>query len=178
MNSKKSLIVVAALFATGLPTQAQSILEDLILESVDASLILRQQGDSDVSTVNGLPGSPPSIADNDKVFIQISKAARADQTGHPDIASWSNNEKSSSTDFNAITFANILTTETNLTLSQPVQFWDDTNSDFTRHGNPRKFYRVIQGWALPNSSVGLRLPARLQFKRNSAAEHLITKIIN
>ncbi len=36
-------------------------------------------------------------------------------------------------------------TQANLTLTQPVQFWDDTNTDVNQPSNPRKFYRVLPG---------------------------------
>jgi len=34
-------------------------------------------------------------------------------------------------------------TQTNLTLTQPVEYWDDTNTDVTQPSNPQKFYRVL-----------------------------------
>jgi probable HAF family extracellular repeat protein len=36
-------------------------------------------------------------------------------------------------------------TQTNLTLTQPIQFWDDTNTDVNQPSNPQKFYRVLPG---------------------------------
>jgi hypothetical protein len=33
--------------------------------------------------------------------------------------------------------------QTNLTLTQPIEFWDDTSVDV--HSNPQKFYRVLPG---------------------------------
>jgi hypothetical protein len=35
--------------------------------------------------------------------------------------------------------------ETNITLTQPIQFWDDTAVDTSKSGNSHKFYRVIAG---------------------------------
>ena len=34
-------------------------------------------------------------------------------------------------------------TETNLTLTQPVEFWDDTSVDV--HASPQKYYRILPG---------------------------------
>jgi hypothetical protein len=36
-------------------------------------------------------------------------------------------------------------TVTNVTLTQPLQYWDDISTDTTQPGNPRKFYRVLPG---------------------------------
>ena len=36
-------------------------------------------------------------------------------------------------------------TETNLTLTQPVEYWDDTSADVRDPDNPHKFYRVLPG---------------------------------
>jgi hypothetical protein len=35
--------------------------------------------------------------------------------------------------------------ETNMTLAQPIQYWDDINVDTSRPDYPRKFYRVLPG---------------------------------
>ena len=40
---------------------------------------------------------------------------------------------------------NAWVTLTNLTLTQPVQLWVDTNVDATLPPNPRVFYRVLPG---------------------------------
>jgi hypothetical protein len=36
-------------------------------------------------------------------------------------------------------------TMTNLTLTEPIQFWDDTSTDVRSPDNPYKFYRVLPG---------------------------------
>ena len=36
-------------------------------------------------------------------------------------------------------------TETNLPLTQPIQYWDDINTDATQAVTPKKFYRVLPG---------------------------------
>jgi hypothetical protein len=40
---------------------------------------------------------------------------------------------------------NSWTTITNLTLTQPTQYWDDISTDTTQSSNPHKFYRVLPG---------------------------------
>ncbi|HTY87420.1 MAG TPA: FG-GAP-like repeat-containing protein [Candidatus Acidoferrum sp.] len=40
---------------------------------------------------------------------------------------------------------NSWTTLTNLTLSQPLEVWNDNSSDVTRPGNPQRYYRVLPG---------------------------------
>jgi hypothetical protein len=40
---------------------------------------------------------------------------------------------------------NSWTTLTNITLSQPIQIWNDNGTDTTKPGNPHKFYKVLPG---------------------------------
>jgi len=44
-----------------------------------------------------------------------------------------------------LTDANAWITETNLTLVQPIYYWDDRSVDASKAGHPRKFYRVLPG---------------------------------
>lgn len=36
-------------------------------------------------------------------------------------------------------------TQATLILSQPMQYWDDTNTDVSQPGNPQKYYRILPG---------------------------------
>jgi len=40
---------------------------------------------------------------------------------------------------------NSWTTLTNITLTQPIEIWDDNSTDTTQPSNPHKFYRVLSG---------------------------------
>jgi transcriptional regulator with XRE-family HTH domain len=106
MNSTKVLIVIAVLFLAALSAQAQSILENLILESAIASSILQVQVDSDVSMAGALPGWNASIGGNNMAFMQALTAPYVGQTGQLKFTSEFNNNGSTRTEFDHISFAN------------------------------------------------------------------------
>jgi hypothetical protein len=107
MNSTKLLIGIAVLFLAALSAQAQSVLEDLILESAIASSILEDQVGSDASVANTLSSWHASIGDNN---MQVSVASGAGQTGQVGFTFEFNNNGSTETAFDDISSANMVAT--------------------------------------------------------------------
>lgn len=110
MNSTKLLIAVAVLFLGILSAQAQSILEGLVLEAAVSSSILQEQGGSDILMANALVGSDTSASSINTVFLQTSIAPNAGQPGQVESSPEFNNNGSSPTEFDDISFPNVVTT--------------------------------------------------------------------
>jgi hypothetical protein len=106
MNSTKLLISVAVVCLVSLSAQAQSILEDLILESATASSILQLQVGSDISITGTSLGSNAFDDGNNAAFMQAFIGPDPGQTGQLEFASEFNNNGSSWTEFDDVSFPN------------------------------------------------------------------------
>ncbi|MGP8200238.1 MAG: helix-turn-helix domain-containing protein [Limisphaerales bacterium] len=107
MNATKVLIGVTVLFLATLSAQAQSILENIIFESAIASSVLQEQVGSDVSMADPLPGWNASIDGNNAAFMEASIAPEPGQTGQIAFNSEFNNNGSTRTEFDDISFPNV-----------------------------------------------------------------------
>jgi uncharacterized repeat protein (TIGR03803 family) len=110
MNSIKLLIGVAVLFLVALSAQAQSMLEGLIFESAIASSILEDQVGSDVSMAGALLCWNASIGGNNTVFEQASIAPDAGQTRQLEFTSEFNNNGSTGSELDEMSFRSVTAT--------------------------------------------------------------------
>jgi transcriptional regulator with XRE-family HTH domain len=110
MNSIKLLIGVAVLFLVGLSAQAQSLLEDLSLESAIVASILQDQGCFDVSMAGALWCWSDSIGGNGTVFKLASIAPDGGQSRQLEFTSEFNNNGSSESTLDEMLFLNVIAT--------------------------------------------------------------------